>query len=110
MEREIGGKQMIETIGLIIVLIVLGAMGLKTLFSTKDKITKGEQIFSTISIVILTIGFGMIFFASDSTGWVGALETGFSVIMLLLVGAMWFVEGEKKQLFKRYFESNKKEK
>lgn len=100
---------MIETIGLIIVLIVLGAKGLKTLFSTKDKITKGEQIFSTISTVVLTIGFGMIFFASDSTGWVGALETGFSVIVLLLVGAMWFVEGELKQLYKRHYESEKQE-
>lgn len=101
---------MTETIGLIIVLIVLGAMGLKALFSTKDKITKGEQIFSTISTVVLTIGFGMIFFASDSAGLVGALETFFSVIMLLLVGGMWFLEGEKKQIFKRHYESNKEEK
>lgn len=100
---------MIETIGLIIVLIVLGVKGLKTLLSTKNKITKGEQIFSTLSTVILTIGFGMIFFASDSTGWAGAIETGFSVIMLLLVGAMWFVEGELKQLYKRYYDSERHE-
>lgn len=100
---------MIETIGLIIVLVVLGAMGLKTLFSTREKITKGEQIFSMLSTVILTIGFGMIFFASDSTGWAGVIETGFSVIILLLVGAMWFVEGELKQLYKRYYDSERHE-
>lgn len=100
---------MTETIGFIIVFIVLGIKGLKTLFSTRNKITKGEQIFSTISTVILTIGFGMIFFASDSTGLAGVIETGFSVIMLLLVGAMWFVEGELKQLYKRHYESEKHE-
>ena len=101
---------MIETIGLIIVLIVLGTMGLKALFSTKDKITKGEQIFSTINTVVLTIGFGMIFFASEASGWEGAGETGANVIMLLLVGGIWFLEGEKKQLFKRYFESKEEDK